>query len=588
VAQDQAVDGWVSCAARTWQRRPYSTTGDALTRPVSPTLTPAQPTRAPAPAPSLARDPGLPRPAGHAAPARPAAPGRWVGTAPLLIAVLTVQAALSLRLVWSNTAFLDEATYLYAGHVELMHWLHGTPVPAYATYFSGAPVIYPPLAALAASAGGLAAARLLSLAFMLGATALLWGTTARLFGRRAALPATLLFAVLGPTQFLGAFATYDAMALFLLSASVWCVVRARDRDDSTLLLVAGAALLALANATKYATGLFDPAVIALGGLAVAERRGVKAAMARAGYLTASTLGLISALLAVGGSWYLTGVLSTTVARAAGGNPPAVILADSAKWVGLVCVISALGAALAALRRQHRAQALILLVLVASGVAAPLNQARIHTLTSLSKHVDFGAWFAAAAAGYAIAQLARVPRRTWLRVAAAALAGLAAVAPAVIIGSAQADAFFQVWPDSAEVTADLAAITRAHPGNYLAEDYDVPAYYLEDTVPWQHWSNTWYFTYQAPGSARALTGLAAYAAAVRRHFFSLIILDFGDTARTDGVITSVISRSSGYQVIAELPYWDKFGSGRFTVWAYAPAAAHRARATALRGSRRAHR
>jgi hypothetical protein len=377
-----------------------------LTRHVSPTLTPVRPTRAPAPSP--VRDPGLPRPAGHSVPTRPAGPARSADTAPLLIAVLTVQAALSLRLVWSNTALLYEATYLYVGHVEVMHWLHGTSVPAYATYLSGAPVIYPPLAALAASVGSLAGARLLSLAFMLSATALLWGTTTRLFGRPAALLAALLFAVLGPTQFLGALATYDAMALFLLTAAVWCVVRAGDRDDSTLLLVAGAALLALANATKYATGLFDPAVIALGGLAIAERRGVKAAMARAGYLTAITLGLISVLLAIGGSWYLTGVLSTTVARAAGGNPPTVILADSAKWVALICAIGALGAlgvALCVVRRGGRAQALILLVLVASGVAAPLNQARIHTLTSLSKHVDFGAWFAAAAASYAITQVA---------------------------------------------------------------------------------------------------------------------------------------------------------------------------------------
>jgi hypothetical protein len=46
---------------------------------------------------------------------------------------------------------------------------------------------------------------------------------------------------------------------------------------------------------------------------------------------------------------------------------------------------------------------------------------------------------------------------------------------------------------------------------------------------------------------------------------------------------VISRSSGYQVIAELPYWDKFGSGRFTVWAYAPAAAGRVRAAAGPGA-----
>jgi 4-amino-4-deoxy-L-arabinose transferase-like glycosyltransferase len=490
------------------------------------------------------------------------------------VAVLTVQAALSLRLVWSNTAFLDEATYLYAGHVELMHWLHGTPVPAYSTYFSGAPVIYPPLAALAASVGGLAAARLLSLAFMLGATALLWGTTARLFGRQAAFIAALLFAVLGPTQFLGAFATYDAMALFLLTASVWCVVRARDRSDSTLLLVAGALLLALANATKYATSLFDPTVFALGALTIMERRGPKAAVGRAGYVTAITLGLISALLAMGGSLYLTGILSTTVSRVAGRQPPMVILTDSGKWVGLVCAISGLSVVLCILRRNDRAQIMLLSILVISGVLAPLNQARIHTTTSLSKHVDFGAWFAAAAAGYAIVHLARILPGARLRAAAASLVGLAVILMTGVIGSIQAAGFFQDWPDSAQVSADLLTITRAHPGYYLAEDYDVPAYYLENAVPWQRWVNTWYFSFRPPGSARPLTGLAAYRVAVRQHYFALIILDFGDTARTDGVITSAISQSGGYRVISELPYWDKFGTGRFTVWAYDPASARK--------------
>ncbi len=146
---------------------------------------------------------------------------------------------LSLRLVWTNTAYIDEATYLWAGHLEIAHWLHGAPVPPFQTWLSGAPVIYPPVAAVADSVGGLAGARLLSLALMTGATVLLWNATSRLFGDRAAFFAAALFAVLGPTQFLGALATYDAMALFLLAASAWCVVAARDRDDSTLLLVAG-------------------------------------------------------------------------------------------------------------------------------------------------------------------------------------------------------------------------------------------------------------------------------------------------------------------------------------------------------------
>jgi len=105
--------------------------------------------------------------------------------------------------------------------------------------------------------------------------------------------AAALFAVLGPTLRLGAFATFDAMALLLLAAAAWCVVSARTHDDSTRLLVAGAVLLALANATKYSTVLCDPAVVALAGLTAARHHGAKAGVARAGYLAAGTGGLIT-------------------------------------------------------------------------------------------------------------------------------------------------------------------------------------------------------------------------------------------------------------------------------------------------------
>ena len=94
-------------------------------------------------------------PAPHA-PRRPITRQGW-----LLLAVLAVQAALSLRLVWSNTAFQDEALYLWAGHLEWSHWLYGAPMPAFQNYFSGAPVVYPTLGALADTYGGLASARLL-------------------------------------------------------------------------------------------------------------------------------------------------------------------------------------------------------------------------------------------------------------------------------------------------------------------------------------------------------------------------------------------------------------------------------------------
>lgn len=476
---------------------------------------------------------------------------------------------LSLRLIWANTAFLDEATYLYGGHVEIAHWLHGTPVPPYATYFSGSPVIYPPLAALAAHFGGLAAARLLSLPFMLGATALLWATTSRLFGRKAAFLAAAMFAALGPTQALGAFATYDAMAIFLLAAATWCIVSARDRDDSTLLLLAGIALLALANATKYATALFDPAVVGLAALTVAQRRGVKPGLARGGYIAAGTLGLLSALLALGGPWYLNGVLSTTLTRVAGNKPPLLVLADAWKWSGVVLVLAALGVLCCILRRHDRVQITLLAVLAACGVLVPLDQARIHTTTSLFKQVDFGTWFAAAAAGYALTQLSRSGWRPWLRTGSAALAGAAAVLLVGVFADAQADSFFRDWPNSTQSTSVIRALVASHPGHYLAEDYNVPAYYLQRTVRWQRWSNTWSFTYPRPASHRVLSGAAAYRAAIDDDYFSLVILDFTATAGTDSQIITDMKRAGAYHLVAVVPGHDAFGPNQVMAWAYEP-------------------
>src|SRR6201986_3283579 len=185
-----------------------------------------------------------------------------------LLAVLAVQAALSASMVRASTAFGDEALYLSAGHLEWSHWLHGTPVPDYPTFFSGAPVIYPPIGALADSLGGLAAARLLSLAFMLGVTCFVWLTARRLLADdRTAFFAAALFAVLAPTLHLGSYATYDAAALLLLAAATWCAVRARDSRAPFRWVIAAGILLALANAAKYATALYDPTVLVVTFLA---------------------------------------------------------------------------------------------------------------------------------------------------------------------------------------------------------------------------------------------------------------------------------------------------------------------------------
>jgi hypothetical protein len=495
-----------------------------------------------------------------------------------LVCVLAFQAIVSLRLIWSNTAFLDEATYLYAGHVVLDHLLTGAPIPAYSTYFSGAPVIYPPLAAMANNLGGLAAARLLSLGCMLGATSFLWAVTSRLAGRLAAFFAAALFAALGPTQYLGAFATYDAMALFFLAAASWAAVAASQRAEPGTYVLGAAVLLVLANATKYATGLFDPVVAVLVLTTITERQGLKPALSRTGYFVVAVTSMIGLLLAIAGPWYLTGVMSTTLARANGNSPPLVVITSSAKWIGALVVLGLFGAVAAPTRScRDRVIAIRLAVLAAAGLLVTANQARIHTATSLSKHVDFGAWFAAVVAGYL---LARMCRASW-RTSAGAVAGGAAIGcllvPLAIIGRVQGADFYQEWPNSTQVVKILGQLTRSHPGNYLAEDYDVPAYYLENEVTWQRWSNTWYFTYTPRGSTRQLLGIPAWRAAVLDHYFSLIVLDFGDTARIDSYVTKAIRQSGDYHVIAEAPDWDSFGTGQFTIWAYQPKAHPPARA-----------
>ena len=200
---------------------------------------------------------------------RRAAGPRWA-----LGVVLLVQAGLSVRLVWTDTAFQDEALYLRAGHLEWAHWLHHAPIPDFPAYFSGAPVAYPLLGALADGAGGLAAARLLSLAFMLGATALLWATThpaLRATGRAAGLravrhpgrdpvpgqPGHLRRArgvPAGPGDLAGGAGRHHAGAI--------------ARATRVALLAGAGLVLAAADVTEYATALYTPVVVVVVALAV--------------------------------------------------------------------------------------------------------------------------------------------------------------------------------------------------------------------------------------------------------------------------------------------------------------------------------
>ncbi len=488
--------------------------------------------------------------------------GRRVPESLLLVAVLVVQALLSLRLVGANTAFEDEAEYLWAGHLEWAHWLHGAPVPPFAAYFSGAPVFYPPVGALADSLGGLAAARMLSLAFMLGATALLWGTAGRLFGRRAAFFAAALFAVLGPTLHLGAFATYDAMSMLLVALAAWCVVRAGARQDATGWMIAAGVALALANAAAYSTVLFDPVVVLLALLTALPKPGGKLAAGRCVILLTVVAVLLTGGLLIGGSSYLHGVKQTTLTRAAGGESALSVFTDSWSWTGLIAVLAVCAVAVSWAGRQGRARTWLLALLAGAALLGPLEHARLQTTTSLNKHVDLGAWFAAIAAGYAADRFIAAAPAGRMRAITCGACVLALVYP-MALGVSQSRVFATNWANASGFIAILRPLVDRS-GRLLVEDPSVAQYYLPAGRHWQRWSSTRNIVLPSgastggPTSTAGVTGpgnAGVYAEFITSGYFSLVALNFSDTTVLDHRIAADLRQNHHYRIVEVVPYGE---------------------------------
>jgi hypothetical protein len=319
----------------------------------------------------------------------------------LLWPVLITQAVLTLPWLWRTAPFTDEALYLRAGHQVWAHWLHNAPLPAYADYFSGAPVFYPPLGAALDSAGGLAAARGLSLVLMLGSTVLVYLAASRLFGRRAAFFASALFAVCGLAVHNGAFAAFNPLALFLLAVGAWAAANAGDEGYRWIAVCAAA--LALANVAKYATLAWDPLVIGIVALH-GWGKGVADALGRGFSLAATVAVLDAGLLLLGGAQYVTGVRITTVFRTlhfGEYQSPAVIAWRAFVMTGALVLPALLGVIVSVARRESLPVIALIALLAVGGLIAPVDQAHLGQIGALDKNLCFGLPFVAVAAGYTI-------------------------------------------------------------------------------------------------------------------------------------------------------------------------------------------
>ncbi len=488
----------------------------------------------------------------------------------LMVIILTAQGALSASFLRANTATGDEAMYLWAGRLEWAHWLHGTSIPDLPTWFSGSPLCYPPLAAIASDLGGLTGARVLSLCFMLGATSLLWGTTFRLFGRRPAFFAAALFAVIAPTLHVGAFATSDAMVLFLLALAAFCACGARTKQDATGWILACAGALTLANATQYASAIFDPVVVIMAVLSACPRPGGKAALRRASLLVTSLTGALALLLKLGGPRYITGVTQSTVLPPDGGVPMATVLTQTWEWTAVILVAALAGLAVSLIRRAPRPVSGLIAVLAAAALLVPLDQARIHAVSTLGKQLDLGAWFACIAGGYALGLVATWLRPRFAHVIVTICLG-AAIVPVAAAGLSQAQSTVS-WPDTGRLTAFLRPLTR-HGARILAETAGVPDTYLQYYLPgtsWRQWSSTFSITMPDGHVVNADGKPGLYKRAIENHYFSLVILSFSATPGIDRAITGALKGDPDYQYVGTVPYSGP-ATGNYVIWQYRPPA-----------------
>jgi 4-amino-4-deoxy-L-arabinose transferase-like glycosyltransferase len=462
------------------------------------------------------------------------------------------QAAISI-IALRNTAFLDEALYIYAGEQLLQS---KATVGQYASYFSGYPDFYPATAGLLNLLGGLELVRLFSTVCMLFVTSCVFLVTERLYDRESAFAAAALFAFTGPTLFLSHLATFDALALMFLAMATTLAVSvatARDNQLAMRMSLFIAVLLVLAVAAKYAALLWVPFVIAILAVqTIGQQRW------RHGWrYPIVTIAGIAAL-----RWFaiplitndvLQGITSTTTHRIAMiPEPLAMLLATILHAGSLIWVLGLLGLLL--MPRQQRLVSLLLLI---ASLAAPVYHLYSGESTSLYKHMSFALFFAAPVAGTAVGVVMKRISAWWSTHRVLQLAGalgcvavlVAFLAHILTLSIVSAQAQYASWPSTSQLATTMAPLLSAKHVRCLCEDAEVLEYELSATTTAAQYTSPYYFKYQV--GSQALIGDAAYTAAIDAGYFDVIELSFADPM-ANVAVAAIQSGHVQYRRVAKLP------------------------------------
>jgi 4-amino-4-deoxy-L-arabinose transferase-like glycosyltransferase len=479
--------------------------------------------------------------------------------------ICAVQVALALRHGLNANAFEDEGLYVYTGHRMIQHILHGVFLQGYpGAFFSGAPGLYPVLAAMADSVGGLAAARDVSLFFACVATIATYGIGNRLFGRAAGIIGAGAFVLCGSVIYISHFATYDSMMMALAALAAWLAIYSAQRDGFAW-APAVSLLLSLAFLTKYAGAVYAPIVIAIAVVVGWPLYGWKI-VRRGLFAGVATLVICFSVIELWGRSMVPGIQSTTSSRTV--LTPATgpfLLKEIGTWVGPWLALALLGALF-----RVRRQPLLVALLLGASVIGPLDQVRIGEATSLAKHVAFGIVFAAPLIGDLFA---RGFRRARARAGGRVLTGggvLTAVAMVAVFAVLAASGlrysrqFLTGWANDAPLRPVLASAIASHPGKkILGERYAPQRYELRQQTAANQWYDTYYFSYDHKVDE------PAYAEAIKQEYFGVIYLD--QTTPFGQYVFDYLKQHPGnYRVSAKVPrYLRGQLVGHWTVYTLAP-------------------
>jgi hypothetical protein len=296
-------------------------------------------------------------------------------------------------------------------------------------------------------------------------------------------------------------------------------------------------------------------------------------------LGAGVAGQLLAGFAAAGPGLRRGFSETTAHRLTAAQPLGTIIHVCVTWGGWLTALAAVGVAYRvvasppALDRgtlsERRRQILLASVLMGTALLPMLYQIHLQTTQSLHKHIGFGLLFASPVAGYAVSRIARLDQPNLARRLPGLALGLCLALGNLALGVATQ--MYDSWPNSKAMVAAVGPLVDADPQHhYLAEEDEVPRYYLQDrTEPYQ-WSTTFSFSYAPKKGGGSLSGVDAYRAALADHYFTLVILDHGPTAALDDQLEATLqAHGSGYRLVAAVAAKTSHGPQIFEVWGSGP-------------------